>query len=476
MYRPRDVAMGDFWFLEGPDALHMYYLEFEQPPHDDHPEVGMGHAISTDGIHWAEQERVIGRGEPGSWDDAAIYTGSAIERDGRYLMLYTGLTRADRCQRIGLLTSGDLHHWERFEGNPVLEPDPRWYETLADVDPDTWVAWRDPYLMWREDEQSCYAWITATRRGDLPREERGCVGLARSRDMVRWDALPPAAEPGLYRDMEVPQVLEVGGHWYLLFSTRLWRYTERARARKPSRWCREGTHYMVSHHPLGAWEVPVVDVVAGAMSDPLYAARAQRIGGDLLLYAWGPTRRELAPPLKLEAAPDGSLRALYWAGLDGCARESLCEPGFESLRGEWQQAREVLLAAAHGPAAVAGCGREALHLSFAAELVPGTSSRAGIGISDGDDVIAGVIDASRQEAALVRMRTGEVLAFVPWDVTPVQRTALRLIADGEVLQLFIDDEFAVAAFAEGRGVGAVRLVVEEGTAEFRNTQAHELRL
>ncbi|MGD9495993.1 MAG: hypothetical protein AB7Y46_06765 [Armatimonadota bacterium] len=482
MYRPRDTHMGDFWFLRGPDGLHMYYLEFAIPARDAFAEEGIGHATSTDGIHWVEQGRVIGRGEPGAWDDAAIFTGSAIEVGGRYYMLYTGLTRADRCQRIGLLTSDDLHHWERFEGNPVLEPDPRWYETLADVDADTWVAWRDPCLYWHEPEGACYAFITATERGDRPRHERGCIGLARSQDMVRWEALPPATAPGLYHDHEVPDLFELGGRWYLLHSTRLWRYSETALERKPARWCRNGTHYLVAPDPLGPWEVPPVDVVAGAMADSLYAARAQRVGDDLLLYAWGPTRRELAVPLKLDAAADGALCALYWEGLDQCRGESLCHPRFAALRGEWQETQRMMLGAADGAAAVAGCEREAIDLSFSAEIVPGIGARAGIGVSDGAQVLAGVIDTQAQETAIVRLPAGtgpahaEVLSSVPWDVVPVQAVRLRLVCDGEVLELFVDDEFAVAACCEGRGRGAVRLAIEHGTAEFRAMEAHALKL
>ncbi len=486
MYRPRDTNMGDFWFLEGPDALHMYYLEFAIPARDEFAEEGIGHATSTDGIHWVEQERVIGRGAAGEWDDAAIFTGSAIEVGGRYYMLYTGLTRADKCQRIGLLTSDDLYHWRRHPANPVLEPDPRWYETLADVDAETWVAWRDPFLYRHEAEDACYAYITATERADRPRHERGCIGLARSRDMVHWEALPPAAAPGLYHDHEVPHLFELQGRWYLLHSTTLWRYSEPARERKPQRWCRNGTHYLVAPDPLGPWEVPPVDVVAGAMADSLYAARAQRVGDDLLLYAWGPTRRELAVPLKLDATADGSLCALYWDGLDACRGEPLCGPEFRALQGEWQATGRMMLGAADGAAAdaaaVAGCGREATDLIFTADVVPGTAARAGLGVSDGNGVLAGIIDAARQEAAIVRLcgghggPEGETLSSIPWDVIPIQSARLRLVCDGEVLQFFIDDEFAVAAYAEGRGSGAVRLVVQEGTAEFRGMEAHALDL
>ncbi|MGC9318638.1 MAG: hypothetical protein ACP5KN_11475, partial [Armatimonadota bacterium] len=406
MYRPRDLAMGDFWFLEGPDALHLYYLELEEPPHDEHAEAGIGHATSTDGVHWTERSRVIGRGEPGAFDDAAILGGSALTVGGRHYMLYTGLSRADRVQRTGLLTSGDRVHWERFAGEPVLEPDARWYETAADVGPDGSVTWRDPWLWWCEEEAACYAFITATERGEAPRDERGCVGLARSEDMLQWETLAPATAPGLCRDHETPQVLPIGDRWYLLYTTHMWAYSDEARARKPLRWQRNGTHYLVSDDPLGDWWAPQVDVVAGAMADAHYGARAQRVGDEQLLYSLGPTRRELAVPARLDAAPDGSLSALYWEGLEAWRGRSLCEHRPRELQGSWQSAAGVMIADAGGGPCVAGCEAEAADLCAGATVVPDIAARAGVGVSDAAGTLAAVVDVPAQEAAILRLPSG----------------------------------------------------------------------
>lgn len=475
MYRPRDFGMGDFWFLEGPDALHIYYLEFADEPVGEFREVGIGHATSTDGVHWTEQGRILSRGQPGAFDDAALFTGSAITVGGRHYMLYTGLTSNDRVQRTGLLISEDMYTWRRHEANPVLEPDARWYETAADVGPDTWVAWRDPYLWQSEAEGVCYALITATERGDAPRHERGCIGLARSEDMLHWQACPPVATPGLYHDHEVPDLAHINDRWYLLHSTRLWRYSKEARARKPARWCRNGTHYLISDL-LGNWEVPPIDVVAGSMTDPHYAARAQRIGDDLLLYSWGPVRRELALPMKLEAAQDGSLCALYWSGLDAFRGDSLCEPEFHGLKGAWQQAGGVLIAAVDGEEAIAGCERVARDLCFTATVVPDSEARAGIGVEHDLETIAGMVDLQTQEALIGALPSGEILASVPWDVSPVTPISIRLVADGDVISLYIDDQFAVSAWVEERKPGAIRLAVAEGSAEFSGIEAYELNL
>jgi hypothetical protein len=71
-------------------------------------------------------------GPPGAWDDLATWTGSVIEHDGRWHMLYTGISRAERglIQRIGLAVSDDLTAWRKHPANPVLQADGRWYELL----------------------------------------------------------------------------------------------------------------------------------------------------------------------------------------------------------------------------------------------------------------------------------------------------------------------------------------------------------
>jgi hypothetical protein len=212
------------------------------------------------------------------------------------------------------------------------------------------------------------------------------------------------------------------------------------------------------------------------MAEPHYAARALRIGDEVLLYSRGPARRELGLPMRLEAAADGSLCALYWEGLANQRGASLANGPAEGLRGAWQRAGEVLIATAAGEPAVAGWREEARCLDFSARMVPGVACRAGIGVSDGSGEIVAVLDCELQEASIERLHSGETLASVPWDVVPVQPVELRLLADREVLSLYVDDEFAASACVDGRGAGAPRIAVVHGSAEFRALTAHDLRL
>ena len=61
---------------------------------------------------WRVLPDALRPGPSGSWDDLATWTGSVIEHDGRWHMLYTGISRSERglIQRIGLAVSEDLTH------------------------------------------------------------------------------------------------------------------------------------------------------------------------------------------------------------------------------------------------------------------------------------------------------------------------------------------------------------------------------
>lgn len=157
-------------------------------------------------------------GPRGAWDDLATWTGSVIEHDKRWYMLYTGISRADGglIQRIGLAVSDDLITWRKHPGNPVIEADGRWYELL---DLTSWrdQSWRDPWLFRSHRDGTFHALITA-RAATGAADGRGVVAHASSADLVRWQVLPPVTAPGDFAQVEVPQLVELGGRRHILFS------------------------------------------------------------------------------------------------------------------------------------------------------------------------------------------------------------------------------------------------------------------
>ena len=80
------------------DEHHVFYLQAPRAlggPELRHRHASVGHAVSRDLRDWRILRDALGPGAPGSWDDLAIWTGSAITRDRRWYMLYTGICSAE---------------------------------------------------------------------------------------------------------------------------------------------------------------------------------------------------------------------------------------------------------------------------------------------------------------------------------------------------------------------------------------------
>ena len=225
----------DFWLAQVGPSYHLFYLQAPKSLGDErlrHKNATIGHAASTDLISWSTLPDALGPGSAGAWDDRATWTGSIVENDGVWHMLYTGVSSADKglVQRIGLATSRDLIRWTKHPTNPVIAADPRWYELL---DHTAWreQAWRDPWVFRDPDGHGFHALITARAARGRP-DGRGVVGHAVSDDLVSWKVQAPLTETGEFGHLEVPQVEIVDGAAVLVFSTAADDVSDRRRRRE----------------------------------------------------------------------------------------------------------------------------------------------------------------------------------------------------------------------------------------------------
>ncbi len=231
-------TMGDVDVLWHDGLYHLFHLVL--PNHDF-----VAHAISEDGLNWERIENALFIGHPGSWDDHMLWTMHVTEdphRPGSWRMFYTGLARKDRAdvQRIGLARSTDLRRWfkvadcwrsvsgprdtgmegvsSRFDPEsdfPLAAAAP-YYESSVD-EGRHWVSFRDPFY-YREEDRGYLLMTARTPNGPLIR--RGCVGIAEEIAPDKFRLLPPLHHPGLYDDIEVPNLLKLGGRYYLVGSIR----------------------------------------------------------------------------------------------------------------------------------------------------------------------------------------------------------------------------------------------------------------
>jgi beta-fructofuranosidase len=315
MLRLNDRWLWDFWFARDGDDYHVFYLQAPRSlgdPNERHWNASIGHAVSQDLQTWSVLPDALGPGEAGTWDDRSTWTGSILRAAGRWHLFYTGVsTREDgTVQRIGVATSEDLLSWRKDPASPLLEADPRWYEKL---DPTAWheEAWRDPWVFWHAPTSDYRMFMTA-RASTGPPDGRGVVGHARSSDLRRWQVLPPLTQPGEYGHMEVPQLVEIDGRCYLLFSVYEWAHSARRQQRVQAM---GGTHYLVADHALGPYDSHSDEFLSADAYGSRYAGKILQAPDGTWVYlsfAQFPDgeefRGDLNDPVPVVITPDGQLR------------------------------------------------------------------------------------------------------------------------------------------------------------------------
>lgn len=267
-----DVYVWDFWLaprLDASELFHCFFLQARRSlPHPEmrHDQARIGHATSPDLIDWTYHGTILPLGEIGTWDDWTQWTGSVVRYQGAGYLFYTGRSKSEpaNVQRIGMATSGDLSTWTKAAGNPILEATAPWYASPA---PDGSVRsdCRDPWIIRHDDRWLMY--FTASAAG-IPRERCGVVGLATSADLVHWTPEPPVANPGIFGEIEVPQVFPLGDRWVMLFCTAKHAMLEGRRAT----W--NGTHYLLADTPWGPFSLAPEPLLLADDAGSYYAARA----------------------------------------------------------------------------------------------------------------------------------------------------------------------------------------------------------
>jgi beta-fructofuranosidase len=270
-----DKWLWDFWLAKDRGDYHIFFLQAPRALGDErqrHWHVSIGHAVSQNLRDWEVLPDALHPSEPNAWDDYTTWTGSVIRNGSGWRLFYTGTSRRENglIQRIGLASSTDLVHWEKHPHNPLVAADSRWYELL---DLNMWhdQAWRDPWVFRHPKRGTFHAFITARRsQGDAMR--RGVIGHAHSKDLIEWEVLPPIAEPGDFGQMEVPQLVSIGGLYYLLFSTRADDHSDH-RKERTGRAAVTGTHYLVAKDPLGPFHFTTDEFLVGTREARFYSGK-----------------------------------------------------------------------------------------------------------------------------------------------------------------------------------------------------------
>lgn len=138
-----------------------------------------GHARSCDLVHWEQLPIALFPGD--AEDPDGCFSGSAIEKDGRLYLMYTGQHLKDNdpeqyWETQNLAVSDDGIHFEKYAGNPVIATPPA----------DNARDFRDPKVWF--DGQTYFVVIGSKDQAGL-----GRVLLYQSQNLIDWDYIGPIA-------------------------------------------------------------------------------------------------------------------------------------------------------------------------------------------------------------------------------------------------------------------------------------------
>ncbi|MBB6024114.1 beta-fructofuranosidase [Paenibacillus sp. JGP012] len=188
-----------FSYYEG--YYHLFYQWF--PLGTEHGMKYWYHTRSRDLVHWENIGVAI---EPGSpYDSHGAYSGSAVEKDGRLNLIYTGNTRDENWIRHPyqcLAVMDEQHVVTKYE-QPVI----------SEVPPGYTEHFRDPKVWLHGDVYYC---VIGAQRTD----ETGCTVLYCSADLKHWQFLGEiiTALPSFGYMWECPDYMELDGQGVLIFS------------------------------------------------------------------------------------------------------------------------------------------------------------------------------------------------------------------------------------------------------------------
>lgn len=164
-----------------------------------------GHAVSDDMIHWEYLPPALAPSEDyDNHQKGGCFSGSAIEKDGRLFLIYTGTyNNGDGFKQVQCVAySDDGIHFAKYEGNPVLTA-PEGYEEANFRDPCVW------------EHEGNYYMVCGASKDHLAQ-----ALLFKSSDLFHWDFVNVLAES--YGDLgymwECPDFFELDGRYVLLIS------------------------------------------------------------------------------------------------------------------------------------------------------------------------------------------------------------------------------------------------------------------
>lgn len=201
-------------FIYYKGEYHLFYQHFPYAPRWGR--MHWGHAVSRNLTDW--KHLVIALFPTKTDDCDGCFSGSAVEKDGKMHILYTGV-RYDtpdpentNCCIDDKFTAAQLHissedgyTFDNFNGKKTAIP------PLSDPNIGDRNHTRDPKI-WKGNDGNYYAVLGSTAHG------KGRLLFYRSKDLLDWEFVNYASKDGLGWMWECPDLFKVGDEYVLIFS------------------------------------------------------------------------------------------------------------------------------------------------------------------------------------------------------------------------------------------------------------------
>ena len=207
-YYPRYHLAPPFGWCNDPNGMcfykGQYHFFYQHYPYE--PQWGpmhWGHAVSDDLAYWKHLPIAMKPDQP--YDANGCFSGSAIEKDGKLYLLYTGHVD-NQGQTQALAVSDDGIHFEKFAGNPII--------TAPQSEEIHGGDFRDPKVWMHDGKYYC---VIGSRTAD---ENFGQALLFESDDLEHWTFknISARAVGNQGRMWECPNFAEIDGQDVLIFS------------------------------------------------------------------------------------------------------------------------------------------------------------------------------------------------------------------------------------------------------------------
>lgn len=508
-YAPRGMRQWDTWYMPVGRQVHAYHLQMARPGASVSKleADSLGHAVTSNLIDWEERPVAFGPNPSDPLDDLQPWTGSAVWKDGQGYLFYTmrGSANGGRLQRVGLATATNPDHWHRYERNPVIVPDPRWYSTEERPIPGL-VDCRDLIVVAAPDRKGWFGFFATRQPGnELP--ETSVIGCAFSHDLLHWEQRPPAFAPRKFAGIEVPDVFELNGRWYLTCLA----YGYRGLWSDPN--LVTGTLYAVAEQPEGPYHELADSALIAARRMSTVSCRSVAFEGDrYLLYTDmerdGHTDNgegvfgSLTTPKVLRTDGD-RLYAAYSSRIESCVVEELIGPhklpslrlrGYTWGQGWWNmpsaswESGEGIRGLSRTGWGIAPLGVTAESFVFEATIVLTEGVAAGFAMrmkgpeptkfqGSTFDVYSGaVVMLNAKEQTVSYGLVGDIderrLTSIPLN----QSIRLRVISRLEHVEIYIDDELRLVTNQYLNIGGEVGLFVDRAEARFYDIRLRTLKI